>query len=908
MASIEQLKAQIDLHDLAARLGLERPGGAGNYRSPHHADKSPSLSVFPDGRGWKDWSSEEHGDCIDLVCYVRGGGKAEAIRELHEMYGIPMDRPETPRERRQLSRAEFIAERCTSGDMAPAVAYLTEQRGIPEALAARAVKLKTIGWNTWESDKVAAGERGHGGPALAQIVRTLNPGEVVAVDLRYADPGTNGGVKTQTQGEKLAHPWYLDLRAVKAAETVVLVESPINALSVEAAGVRRTAALALRGTNNAALLPLEVLRGKRAVICLDADKPDEKGKRPGPEAAWTLHERLTGAGIGCLMVDQLEWYEAGWNDLNDVLLDGGAAEVKKRLAMLEPWLIPGVPGKDPEGVVPGRRRVFLPAADFRIYWRYRVREDFTYTVTVKRGDDGEEVETPEDVAGFRVAGLSRVTVASHTATMTGEVDAQPRVLFAASVQVPRHGPALLRHVFDDPDLHNVEKWKRLGPVFKPAAFSRLLTVLERAAHLGARDATNFVGLAWRNGKLVVNEGPDCYFTDPAKQCPYHNLAFPSGTVADARRVIEAYRRTFKNNAASQLLAWALGAHLKAFLGFWPHQILQADKGAGKSTLIKRLERTIAFTMFSGESLQTAFRLLTSISHTSHPVGWEELSARQQMVIDAAVTKLQESYQYTVSRRSSEMTEYLLSAPVLLAGEDVPVRSLLGKVVRVELTGRKGEQLPHEMPRFPVRQWLEFLAGLKRERVLEAYHEVNARMLDLSRASGDDDGAVRMAGNYAAVGLAWRLLSQFADLDAGGDFAADLVATMNGHIAETSADREPWVWIMETLLSEIAAGRYQHPHAFDLVQGEHREQLDALIFRSSHVMDHISREPGLRDKWNALPVKSDRVFKRQLLRSGVVVNDDVEKVIKGRREAHLVAVGVERLHRYGLHASVPQAME
>lgn len=56
------------------------------------------------------------------------------------------------------------------------------------------------------------------------------------------------------------------------------------------------------------------------------------------------------------------------------------------------------------------------------------------------------------------------------------------------------------------------------------------------------------------------------------------------------------------------------------LGFWPHITVQADKGAGKSTLIKRLERTIAFTMFSVQSLQTEFRLLTSISHTSHPVG------------------------------------------------------------------------------------------------------------------------------------------------------------------------------------------------------------------------------------------------------------------------------------------------
>ncbi|MBJ6881731.1 hypothetical protein, partial [Vibrio cholerae] len=79
-------------------------------------------------------------------------------------------------------------------------------------------------------------------------------------------------------------------------------------------------------------------------------------------------------------------------------------------------------------------------------------------------------------------------------------------------------------------------------------------------------------------------------------------------------------------------------------------MLNAGKGAGKSTLVKSLERTLAFTMFSGQSLKTEFRLLTSISHTSHPVGWEELSAQGQGVIDKAVAMLQESYQYTITRR------------------------------------------------------------------------------------------------------------------------------------------------------------------------------------------------------------------------------------------------------------------
>ena len=100
--------------------------------------------------------------------------------------------------------------------------------------------------------------------------------------------------------------------------------------------------------------------------------------------------------------------------------------------------------------------------------------------------------------------------------------------------------------------------------------------------------------------------------------------------------------------------------------------------------------------------------------------------------------------------------------------------------------------------------------------------------------------------------------------------------MNGHVAETSADREPWVWIMETVLSEIDGGNYKHPYTFDTVDGEF-----CLLLRTGHVMDHLAHTSALRDKWNGLPVKSDRVFKAQLKHAGVVVGE-------GGRAPHLHA--------------------
>ncbi|MDJ1161743.1 toprim domain-containing protein [Burkholderia gladioli pv. gladioli] len=917
MASIDELKQRIDLHDLADRLGMKRGRGGDRalYHSPQHEDKSPSLSIFVNhpkhGTGWRDHSADTGGSCVDLVMYARGGSVADAVRYLHDAYGIPTTAPAAAGERREKSKIDYIADKCLA-ERDGARAYLAG-RGISAAAIDAAIAARSLGFNTWTSSKVAAGEVGHAGPAAAFVVRSPHDGRVVAVDMRYLDPAINGGVKTQTQGDKAGFGWTADPRRLAKAKRVYVVESAINALSIDSCALPGAAALALRGLANVGDIDFTFLRGRQVVICLDNDEPfgdghPRAGHRPGPEAAWALYERLTSLNISAVLVDQAEWLaDLGdgkakakpINDVNDYLQVRGADQLGRALDQLEPWLIAGLAG---DATRRGRPRIFLPSHDFAQYWRFRVRPDFTSYITKMDRNEESGVETPvmTDLCGFRIAGISRVSVASATATMTGDDDQAPTVYFAVSVQAPRHGPQLIRRVMLDDQLHNVDQWGKFGPIWAPAPFKRMVNILERGADLGARQAANFVGLAWRDGRLIVNEGPDCYFTEADKQCPYHNLTFPSGPIGDARRVITAYQATFKQNAATIPLVWALGGHLKALLGFWPHMTVQANKGAGKSTLIKRLERSLAFTMFSGQSLQTEFRLLTSISHTSHPVGWEELSARRQDVIDKAVGLLQENYQYTVTRRGTDMTEYLLCAPVMLAGEDVPVRSLLGKLVRTTLTGKRGPLLPDDLPRFPVRQWLEFLAGLDKRSVLDQYGKLRDKALANCRASGEDDGAKRMAGNYAALALAWRYLCDFACMDPSeGDFPRDLLTEMNGHVAETSADREPWVWIMETILSEIDGGNYKHPFTFDTVDGEF-----CLLLRSGHVMDHIAHTSSLRDKWNGLPVKSDRVFKAQLKHAGVVVGEkEVERRIYTRRVAHLVPISLERLAAFGLYVSV-----
>jgi len=912
MGGLEALKQQIDLNELASLLGMRcatrAKGGNASYHSPLRDDKHPSVSVYVrEGiQRWKDHATDEGGSCIDLVLYTGVASTvAEASRWLHEQFRIPFERAvERSQPVAQQSKEAWIASRSLMNPE-PVRPYLEQQRSISAAVVEYAINSKTLGYSDYTSSK-PAGEVFHGGPAAAFICRDLRQREVTAVEYRYFDAALNGGVKNHCHGRKGEAFWSINPGNLNAAHTVVLVESAINALSVETAvaeidELSGWTALAVMGASNLQDKDWSLLAGKKVILAMDNDEPSDsngsmKGYCAGALASWKIHEQLLGRNIACHLVDHSRWGEL--NDLNDILREKGTTQVRRAISNLQPWLIPGVAGDGGKG----RSRVYLPEHDYARYWQFRVREDFTSFQREVTNRDGESQLVNEDLCGFRVAALSCVKIQSAPATLLGSPDNQPSIVFAASVQSARHGQRLIRQVFTDDQLYNPDRWRSFGgAIYKPTQFSRMLNILERATHIGGREAINFVGLAWRNGQLSLNEGPDCYFTEPEKQCPYHNLQFPSSQPRDGGRVISAFQATFGHNAAAQLLAWSLGGHLKALLGFWPHMIVQADKGAGKSTLIKRLESTIGFTMFSGQSLQTEFRLVTSVAHTSQPVGWEELSARRGDIIDKAVALLQETYQYTITRRGAEMTEFVLCAPVLMAGEDVPVQSLLGKVVRSELS-KKGDLLPDPLPVFPVREWIRFLAQLSPARAKEIYQQQLHTCRDHSAANTDDNGVARMVGNYAAVATAWVLLCEFCDIAAEqGGFLSDLLQTMNSHVLETSNEREPWVWILEIILGEIDAGNYQHPYRYEADKGEYY-----LYIRSPHIMQHLSQTPALRAKFDALPVKSDRVLKKQLIKAGVLEKerDDRERRIDGKRCAHMSGLSLSVLESYGLSPMLP----
>lgn len=908
MLSQENLEARIPLPHAAQRLGLKRFKASTDSELWGRPDAmQPELMINLQHCFWRDMQSQGGGNVIDLAMWVDGCDFPTAYKMLHDIFHIhylPIAE-QVGDESEDNQRLQYIAqlnlehaEKCRD--------YLKNQRGIPDHIINAGIQNKTLGWTDYTNPKIKPNEPHHGGEAVSFLTYLPGTRQLAGVDYRYYAPDLNGGMKTKSLGKKNNVYWTLDPRAVESATTVYVVEGPIDALAIEAAFSNRpdVCAIALRGTQ--VTIDWKPFRGKKVISCYDKDaaKPDKRNP-DGPyrcysaEAEWRIHEECLAAGVACFFVDRTEW-EIG-QDANDVWK---STKNRHHFERLEPWLIPGLSGKANDEEQEYKPRLYLPQHDYQQYWRFRVKPDFTSYVKLSKNEDGETSESLEDVAAFRIAGLSRVKIASATATMSGENDSAPRISFVAQYQSARAGYELQSRVMEDEQIFNIDQWKKAGHVWRPAQFARMLNIFERTINVGSVHAANFVGVCYLNGKARVNEGKDCFFTEPKQQCPYHEFSFPRGHRSHVYPVVTAYQDTFKQNAAAMALVWIIGAQLKIYLGFWPHMIMQADKGRGKSTLIKRLERTTGMKMFSGQSMGTEYRLLTSVSGTSHPIGWEELSARKSDIIQRAVSLLQECYQYTETTRGSAQTHFLISAPVLLAGEDVPVESLTGKTVRTNLNHGKGELLDENLPKFPMYEWAQWLTELSKTTVLDCYKNALGKCQLHSRARDDDSGAQRMIHNYAALMTAWRLVRSFGGWeDHFEDFERDLITEMNTHIADTNNDREPWIWIVEIIADEISAQRYQFPYSFEKFK-EGDPEPSFLVIRTTHIMSHLSTSMALKDKYNHLPVKTARVLKRQIDQAGVIAEDGVTRSIQGNRIGHMQKLDLKKLEEYGVSMSVP----
>jgi hypothetical protein len=86
---IAAAKTAVTIADAWARLGLPDPPPEGNrlVRSPIREERTPSFSIFQDGRRWKDHAGDGGGDLIDFVELIAGTDRPAAIQTVLQWAG-----------------------------------------------------------------------------------------------------------------------------------------------------------------------------------------------------------------------------------------------------------------------------------------------------------------------------------------------------------------------------------------------------------------------------------------------------------------------------------------------------------------------------------------------------------------------------------------------------------------------------------------------------------------------------------------------------------------------------------------------------------------------------------------------------------------------------------------------------
>ena len=85
--NIPALKERLLIPEVWQKLGLEGQPGT-KCRSPFREDKTPSFSIFKDGKYWKDYGTGAGGDVIDFIAMARQIDTGEALRVFLEMAGV----------------------------------------------------------------------------------------------------------------------------------------------------------------------------------------------------------------------------------------------------------------------------------------------------------------------------------------------------------------------------------------------------------------------------------------------------------------------------------------------------------------------------------------------------------------------------------------------------------------------------------------------------------------------------------------------------------------------------------------------------------------------------------------------------------------------------------------------------
>ena len=352
---IDRLKKNISIMDLCSERGIQlTKHGTNDYkgRCPLHDDEEPSLIVTPGKNLWHCMGCDAGGSVIDLVMALEGIKFPEAVHKL--MNHLPLDsltpsseptrsgqaaREILPGKAQALLDRTMVVYERTFAEDSKAKAYL-ESRGIVDAgLFAK----HRIGYANGTLAEILPGNGGVRDDLASIGILLDTKRERFADCVVFPVFDTEGSIVTlygRHLGDGKMRHLYLpnrqkglwNVEIVKTYSEIILVESVIDALSVEVAGYPNVVAVQGTGVLNDQAVKLLQAHGVTKIkVMFDGDEA-------GRQASERMIEKLS-SSFSCfpiMLPDGL--------DPNGFLLEFGAETLRERIGLADMQAVPIMTG------------------------------------------------------------------------------------------------------------------------------------------------------------------------------------------------------------------------------------------------------------------------------------------------------------------------------------------------------------------------------------------------------------------------------------------------------------------------------------------------------------------------------------------------------------------------------------
>lgn len=104
----EEIKSRIDAKEVFTKYGFT-PNRAGFIRCPFHGEKTASLKIYDNGRGWTCFGCHRGGDVITFVREYFGLSFPDAIEKINEDFclGLPISGRRSRRQQLEAARVAY---------------------------------------------------------------------------------------------------------------------------------------------------------------------------------------------------------------------------------------------------------------------------------------------------------------------------------------------------------------------------------------------------------------------------------------------------------------------------------------------------------------------------------------------------------------------------------------------------------------------------------------------------------------------------------------------------------------------------------------------------------------------------------------------------------------------------------